>query len=101
MQWGGILSARSIGVKDPMLLSMGLVSRLHRNSAYLERCAALASASDISGHSDKVPVLAQHAEPEALFDRERFLRTRHSCTEPDRSVGKEPVGELSLSGEPK
>jgi len=34
-----------------------------------------------------------------MIDRERFTRTRHSCTEPDRSVGKEPVGELSLSGE--
>jgi hypothetical protein len=36
-----------------------------------------------------------------MIDRERFTCIRHSCTEPDRSVGKEPVGELSLSGEPE
>lgn len=36
-----------------------LVSKLHRNSAYLERRAALASTLDTSGHSDKVPVLDQ------------------------------------------
>jgi len=36
-----------------------LVSKLHLNSAYLWRRAALASTLDISGHSDKVPVLIQ------------------------------------------
>src|SRR5260370_19251609 len=51
-----------------------------------------------SGASDNAPVLAQHAEQEALaLDRERFTQTRRSCLEPDRSVGKEPVGEPSLS----
>ena len=33
------------------------------------------------------------------IDRERFTHTRRSCVEPDRSVGKAPVGELSLSSE--
>src|SRR2546430_2518179 len=37
----------------------GLVSELHRNSAYLCRRAALASSFDTSGHTDKVPVLIQ------------------------------------------
>src|SRR6266436_348801 len=37
----------------------GLVSKLHRNSAYLERRAALISALDTSGVTDKDPVLAQ------------------------------------------
>ncbi len=41
------------------LLGDELVSRLHCNSAYLCRRAALASLSDTSGHSDKVPVLDQ------------------------------------------
>jgi hypothetical protein len=74
-----------------------LVSSLHRNSD-TRTDAALASAADTSGHPDKVPVLAQHAESEAFsLDRERFTQARHSCLEPDRSVGKVPVGELSLS----
>ncbi len=34
-----------------------------------------------------------------MIDRERFTQARHSCLEPVRSVGKEPVGELSLSSE--
>src|SRR5216684_7636121 len=51
-----------------------------------------------SGASDNGPVLAQHAEQEAFtLDRERFTQTRRSCLEPDRSVGKEPIGEPSLS----
>ena len=37
----------------------GLASGLHRNSAYLERRATLASASDASGRTDKTPVLIQ------------------------------------------
>ena len=42
----------------------GLASRLHRNSAYLARRAALASRSDVSGdgspgRTDKTPVLIQ------------------------------------------
>lgn len=36
-----------------------------------------------------------------MIDRERFTQARHSCLEPDRSVGKELVDELSLSGEPE
>jgi hypothetical protein len=36
-----------------------------------------------------------------MLDRERFTQARHSCLEPDRSVGKVPVGEPSLSGEPE
>src|SRR5216684_2817283 len=55
-----------------------------------------------SGASDNGPVLAQHAEQEAFtLDRERFTQARRSCLEPDRSVGKVPVGEPSLSGEPE
>ncbi len=34
-----------------------------------------------------------------MIDRERFTQARRSCPEPDRSVGKEPVGEPSLSSE--
>src|SRR6266566_8012828 len=37
----------------------GLVSKLHRNSEYLRRRSALASALDTSGAIDKCPVLAQ------------------------------------------
>ena len=36
-----------------------------------------------------------------MIDRERFTQARHSCLEPVRSVGKVPVGELSLSGLPE
>src|SRR5713101_9735004 len=55
-----------------------------------------------SGASDNGPVLAPHAEQEAFtLDRERFTQARRSCLEPDRSVGKVPVGEPSLSGEPE
>src|SRR5260370_26315629 len=84
-----------------------LVSVLHRNSVQQRACTALISTHDTSesedsGASDNGPVLAQHAEQEAFtLDRERFTQTRRSCTEPDRSVGKLPVGEPSLSGEPE
>ncbi len=37
----------------------GLVSKLHRNSAYLSRRTALASSLDTSGPTDKRPVLIQ------------------------------------------
>src|SRR6266849_4109060 len=83
----------------------GLVSVLHRNSVQHRACTALISTHDTSesedsGASDNGPVLAQHAEQEAFtLDRERFTQTRRSCLEPDRSVGKEPVGEPSLSSE--
>jgi hypothetical protein len=43
----------------PLSKDEGLVSKLHRNSAYLWRRAALVSTLDTSGHSDKVPVLVQ------------------------------------------
>ena len=85
----------------------GLVSVLHRSSVQHRACTALISTHDTSesedsGASDNGPVLAQHAEQEALaLDRERFTQTRRSCLEPDRSVGKGPVGEPSLSGEPE
>jgi hypothetical protein len=36
-----------------------------------------------------------------MIDRERFTQARHSRLEPLRSGGFEPVGELSLSGEPE
>src|SRR5258708_24643134 len=84
-----------------------LVSVLHRNSMHQRACTALISTHDTSesedsGASDNGPVLAQHAEQEAFtLDRERFTQTRRSCLEPDRSVGKVPVGEPSLSGEPE
>src|SRR5216683_811812 len=84
-----------------------LVSVLHRTSMQHRACTALISTHDTSesedsGASDNGPVLAQHAEQEALaLDRERFTQTRRSCLEPDRSVGKVPVGEPSLSGEPE
>ncbi len=77
-----------------------LVSVLHLNSVpqrqvqlQLQRTTHHGSplVSDCTGPSDKRPVLAQHAGQEALaLDRERFTGTRRSCTEPDRSVGKEP-----------
>jgi len=60
-----------------------------------------------TGHSDKVPVQSYRGRRAAckegtlLIDRERFTQARYSCLEPDRSVGKEPIGELSLSGEPE
>ncbi len=46
-------------VSYPMSKDKGLVSELHRNSAYLVRRAALASSLDTSGHTDKVPVPIQ------------------------------------------
>src|SRR5260370_37673709 len=85
----------------------GLVSVLHRSSVQHRACTALISTHDTSesedsGASDNGPVLAQHGEQEGFtLDRERFTQTRRSCLEPDRSVGKVPVGEPSLSGEPE
>src|SRR5437588_12226894 len=40
---------------DPMPEGQGLASGLHRNSAYRKRRAGLASLSDPSGHTDKIP----------------------------------------------
>ncbi len=55
---------------------------------------ALASATDTSGHPDKVPVLAQHgcqttSERGALFDQECFTQTWFLVWNPGHSVGKE------------
>ncbi len=44
----------------------GLVSGLHRNSAYLERRAALASCSDPSRDADKTPVLLQSCRSKSV-----------------------------------
>ena len=49
-----------------------LVSGLDLNSGLPCEIPASALSSDTSGHPDKVPVLAQHAESEASFDQERF-----------------------------
>src|SRR5215470_10047644 len=46
-------------VRAPQRYSAGLVAGLHRNSAYLERRAALASLSVTSGTSDNCPVAIQ------------------------------------------
>jgi hypothetical protein len=78
------------------------VSNLDRNSEDSGESTALASPAATSGHPDKVPVLAQHAESAALSSTENVL-PRHGVLawNLDRSVGKDPVSELSLSGEPE
>ena len=64
--------------------------------------AALASPSVASGAIDDCPVLAQHAEPEALVSTKSVLPLHGVLAgNPGHSVGKEPVGEPSLSGEPE
>src|SRR6266704_348443 len=87
-----------------------LVSSLDRNSEDSYESTALASTADTSqqssvdciGPSDKRPVLAQHAEQGALVRPRTFYLAADSLPEPGEcSVGKEPVGELSLSGEPE
>ncbi len=57
-----------------------LVSELHRNSAYLLRRAALVSASDTSGRTDKTPVLTQSCRIRNV--RITILRapTRSACS---------------------
>ena len=51
---------------------------------------------------DRWPVLAQHAESAALFRPRTFYLAADSLPEPGEcSVGNEPVGEPSLSGEPE
>ncbi len=50
-----------------------LVSSLDRNSADARESTALASLADTSGHPDKVPVLAQHAEEASLTSTENVL----------------------------
>jgi hypothetical protein len=73
---GGCLSHGGEIVRYPTAKDGRLVTGLHRNSAYLFRCVALASRSVTSGASDNRPVLVQHAGPGALFDRERFTPGR-------------------------
>jgi len=87
------------------------VSVLHRNSGIPCGTPALASMHDTSGkgfpstgHSDKVPVCTHRGHTTCtyralLLNRERFTQARTSCLEPDRSVGKLPVGKPSLSAE--
>ena len=81
----------------PWLEARGL---LHLDSAatgaYQKRRAALASPSDASGPIDKGPVLAQHAEPEALLDRERFTPSRFLDGNPTVQLERYPEGEPSL-----
>ena len=48
-----------------------------------------------------MPVLAQHAEQGALSTENVLPRHGILAWNPFRSVGKEPVGEPSLSGEPE
>jgi hypothetical protein len=85
-----------------------LVSVLHRNSGIPCGTPALASRHDTSGkgfpstrHSDKVPVSTHRGRTTCTYralslNRERFTQARTSCLEPDRSVGKLPVGKPSL-----
>jgi peptidoglycan/xylan/chitin deacetylase (PgdA/CDA1 family) len=80
----------------------GLVSSLHLNSE--RRPFRFGFTDRHIGHLDKVPVLS-HRGPEDLRERsvaqgdqEHFPQAWTSCLEPSEcSVGKEPVGELSLS----
>ena len=78
------------------------MSSLDRNSADSVESTALASPTGTSGRSDKTPILAQHAEQGALSSTENVL-PRHGVLawNLDRSFGKEPVDEPSLSGEPE
>jgi hypothetical protein len=76
-----------------------LVTRLHRNSAYLDRCAALASQSVTSGASDNCPVLDHRGgqaacEPGTLCDRERFTRQRFLC----RNAANVQLGRCACGG---
>ena len=100
------------GSQIPRGSSQGLVSNLHRNSK--PGGFALASTTDTSratscpvatGLSDKQPVLAHRGGPAAcgpgaLFVPRTFSPPADSPAERrERSVGKVPMGELSLSGE--
>ena len=82
-----------------------LVSVLYRNSVHQHACTALVSTHDTSesedsGATDKCPVLAQHAEQEAFSSTTSVLPLHGVLAgNPGHSVGKEPVGELSLSAE--
>ena len=58
--------------QEPQRSSAGLVTKLHRNSAYLCRRAALVSSLVTSGHPDKVPVLVQSCRTSSV--RSAMLR---------------------------
>src|SRR5712692_11346944 len=79
---------------------------LYRNSVHQHAWTALVSTHDTSesedsGATDKCPVLAQHAEQEAFSSTTSVLPLHGVLAgNPGHSVGKEPIGELSLPGEP-
>jgi len=77
-----------------------LVSSLDRNSEDSGESTALASTADTSGHPDKVPVLAQHAESAALSSTENVL-PRHGVLawNPTVQLERYHAGEPSLSSE--
>jgi hypothetical protein len=77
-----------------------LVSSLDRNSEGSCESTALASSADTSGHPDKVPVLAQHAESAAFTSTENVL-PRHGLLawNPTVQLERYYAGELSLSSE--
>jgi hypothetical protein len=79
-----------------------LVSSLDRNSEDSHGSTALASTADTSGHPDKVPGLAQHAESAALSSTENVL-PRHGILawNPTVQLERYRAGEPSLSGEPE
>jgi Enoyl-CoA hydratase/isomerase len=57
----------TIGSQLPHASRQGLVSVLHRNSAYRCRRAALASSHDTSGRIDKTPVLIQSCRTSSVL----------------------------------
>jgi len=69
-------------VMNPCLKAKELVAGLFLNSAIPGAESSFGFIDRNIGHHDKVPVLAQHAESGALFDRECFTQARHSCLEP-------------------
>ena len=83
------------------------MSTLHRNSGTRKPCFGfnmrhIMGTEVPPGTLTRYPSSIRLAERGTLLvDRERFTQARYSCLEPDRSVGKELVGELSLSGKPE
>ena len=85
----------------------GLVAVLHVKSVDCSTVSVSTHATsweskDSTGRSDNAPILAQHAEQEALLSTENVL-PRHGILawNLDHSVRKEPAGELSLFSEEK
>lgn len=64
----------------PHSYSWGLVSELHRNSAYRCRCAALVSSFDTSRRVDKAPVLAQSCRASNVLRAILRAPTRSACS---------------------